>query len=426
MAEKRFRVPKLSARPEPGKGVYRASYRDEDGKIKHKRFTADRAESQRLYLQWATEKYGVQRPEPPSAETATTAPTLDRIVSGYLQHKKGLVKDYDKGVGKGHITPRAHDDIRTQALDILRWCKLRFGADRLAETPLADLMTANQYEAMMAGFSNGGWHPDRKHGLGPSQMNKRRQRFWDMVKWARNEGLHLSLSFGPETARKFGGNDVPRDRKLPTVKELKKLLETADDTMQLWIWLAIGVGFGNQDIAEVCPKHFDQTSYDMSRTKTQNQHPRNGTTPALVWAMLKHYLDANPRQPDELLFATRTGRPVAWIEAKTSKEIEAATARRGKRPLSYKRSDSIQQAFFKLQKKAGVKLRGGFYSLRVLAATAFASQPGVTLAYVKAFLGHGKSEAADRYMQPLTPENRPLVDWVNRVLSSPDITAWRT
>ncbi len=48
----RKRTPKLSDKPEPGSNRYYASYRDENGKSRRKRFTRDRQESERPYDVW--------------------------------------------------------------------------------------------------------------------------------------------------------------------------------------------------------------------------------------------------------------------------------------------------------------------------------------------------------------------------------------
>ncbi|MBP7937540.1 MAG: site-specific integrase [Phycisphaerae bacterium] len=427
MAQTRFRIPKLSEKPEPGKGVFYSTYRAE-GKSLRKRFTRDREESFRMYLCWLADRYGIRSAEtrngrgsgPPQPRT----PTLGEIVHAHAEGLRGLVIKYGIAVHRGTITRRVYEDNCAQAHDILDWCGRRFG-DQLAVRPFAELMNANDYNQMMADFTRGEWQPNRS-ALGPSQLNKRRQRFWNLIKFARQSGMDVRLTFGPDDVRQFGGNDIRRNRELPTVADLVKLLESADDKMRLWMWMALGLGFGNDDLARCCPKNFDLEGYDMSRWKTGNQFARNGTMPRRVHALLQNYLQANPRQPNELLFATRRGRPLVSITEKPPEQIlKQKKSSPDKTPLSYTRSDSIQQAFFKLQKKSGVTIAGGFYTLRVIAATAFAARPGVSLAEVKAFLGHGKSDAADRYMRPLTPQTRPLVEWVNRLLDTDDIEAGR-
>ena len=44
---------------------------------------------------------------------------------------------------------------------------------------------------------------------------------------------------------------------------------------------------------------------------------------------------------------------------------------------------------------------------------------------MRTFLGHGKSNAADEYLKPLVPETKEVVEWVNRMLDSNDMNAWK-
>ena len=80
----------------------------------------------------------------------------------------------------------------------------------------------------------------------------------------------------------------------------------------------------------------------------------------------------------------------------------------------------------KLKERAGLTdWQEGFYLWRHLGATAYASRPGTGIAHLRTFLGHGKSNVADEYMKPLTPEIKDVVRWVNQMLDSDDLNAWR-
>jgi len=40
-------------------------------------------------------------------------------------------------------------------------------------------------------------------------------------------------------------------------------------------------------------------------------------------------------------------------------------------------------------------------------------------------LGHGKSDAADEYLKPRTPRTKQVVAWVNKMLDSRNLDAWK-
>ncbi|MBP7937539.1 MAG: site-specific integrase [Phycisphaerae bacterium] len=313
-------------------------------------------------------------------------------------------------------------DIEAQACDILLWCKMHF-KDRLEVEPFADLMTENHYKVMMADFARGGWDKEkRKKAMGPSQMNKRRQRFWNIIRFARSAEMALLLPFKAEDVQgSCGGNDLGRNRQFPTVEELKTLLRAADPKMKLWMVMAMGLGFTSDDIARACPENLGIDKFDQARWKTRRLFPRGGGMPPLVWTLLQRYLRDNPRERGELLFRTRLGNPIVSIRNKTPDEMKAA-AESGRLVVnSYTRSDSLQQAFYKLQRKTGVTVKGGFSTFRTLAATALASSPGVSGNEVRTFLGQGNTDAVDIYIKKLTPQTHEVVTWVNQVLDSTDV-----
>ncbi len=146
----------------------------------------------------------------------------------------------------------------------------------------------------------------------------------------------------------------------------------------------------------------------------------------MVWAHIEKHLESNRRDGDALLFRTRTGQPLVWVKAKTDDELKNGTTTRGPCDTPYKRSDSVWQAFRKLKIRAGLgEWQEGFYIWRHVGATAYATRDNVGLAALRTFLGHGKSDAADLYLKPLTPQVKEVVEWVNRMLDSDDRNAWK-
>jgi len=414
---KKRRIPKLSVNPEPGTMRYYASYRGTDGKPKRKRFTRDRKESEIAYHRWVIENYDQSSrivANDHDAGKVDFDQSLPVIANAYIQHEKQRVRSDGARRAKGTISLRVFDDNRRQVVNILRWCKDRF-KDRLSRTPLSELMTETDYESMMLHFVK---------RLSDSQINKHRQRFWDIVRFARRDPFRVRLSFGPEDVRSFGGTETRKERRMPTIEMIQKILSAASERERLWIWMGLGLGFGNDDLAHARSIYFDSNSYDMRRGKTGLS--RYGLMRPMVWLHFQEYLKKCPRKENEILFVTSKGNPVVWVRAKTEDEIKNGTSTSGPSQTPFKRCDSLSQAWNKLKERAGLKdWKEGFYLWRHLGATAYASRPGTGIAQLRTFLGHGKSNVADEYMKPLTPEIKDVVRWVNQILDSDDLNAWR-
>jgi len=421
MAEQRQsrkrRIPKLSDKPEPGLGRYYASYRDPAGKPRRKRFSKDRTESELAYHRWVVENYDqaavIIAPDGDLGKGSINQ-SLPAIANAYIQHEKRRVRPEGARRAKGTISLRVFDDNRRQVISILQWCKRRY-ATRLGRTPFDQLVTATDYESMMLSFVT---------RLSDSQVNKHRQRFWEIVRFGRRDPFGIGLPFGSEDVRKFGGTELRKRRSIPTVKMIQEILKTATARERLWIWMGLGLGFGNDDLARARVVHFDADSYDMRRGKTG--FPRYGVMRPFVWLHLREYLKSNPRAAEELLFVTKTGRPLVWVTAKSKDEMVNGTSTRGPAKTPFKRCDSMAQAWRKLKMRAGVEdWREGFYVWRHLGATAYASMSGTGIAQLRTYLGHGKSNAADEYLKPLTPETKQVVEWINQMLDSDDLDAWK-
>ena len=413
---KKRRIPKLSTKPEPGTLRYYASFRGPDGKPKRKRFTKDRNESELAYHRWVIENYDQSAriiAGDHDAGNANFDQCLPVIANAFIQHEEQRVRSDEARRAKGTISLRVFDDNRRQVVDILRWCKDRF-KDRLRRAPFSELMTETDYESMMLHFVK---------RLSDSQINKHRQRFWAIVRFARREPFRIRFSFGPEDVRAFGGTEARKQRQMPTIDMIQQILSAASERERLWIWMGLGLGFGNDDVARARLLHFDSNSYDMRRGKTGL--PRYGLMRPMVWLHMQEYLKQFPRKDDELLFITCNGNPIVWVRAKTEEEMKNGTSTSGPSKTPFKRCDSLSQAWNKLKKQAGLKdWKEGFYLWRHLGATAYGSQPGIGIAQLRTFLGHGKSNVADEYMKPLTPEIKDVVKWVNQMLDSEDMNAW--
>ena len=61
---------------------------------------------------------------------------------------------------------------------------------------------------------------------------------------------------------------------------------------------------------------------------------------------------------------------------------------------------------------------GGFYMLRHLGATEYGSRTSISIGQVKKWLGYSaSSRVADQYMKPVSPEDKPIVEWIRKHLN---------
>jgi integrase len=167
------------------------------------------------------------------------------------------------------------------------------------------------------------------------------------------------------------------------------------------VWMGIGLGSGQPDLASVRVGQIDREGYDLRRGKRAME--RFGKTPPLVWAYVTAYLTEYPRADGDLMFITRKGLPIVHSHA-----------------------DSVQQWWHKARKAIGESSESleGFYVLRHVGATELGSRPGCSISDMRRWLGHAtSSRVADVYMKPVAPEHKPLVSWVRRQPSSTRVGA---
>jgi integrase len=185
-----------------------------------------------------------------------------------------------------------------------------------------------------------------------------------------------------------------KKRQLPTLPQLKLVLKECGLREAALVWMAIGCGFGQRDLAAVRVGQVDKKSYDLRRGKTGIE--RYGETPLMVWNAVQAYLKQSKRSQGDLMFITGKGMP-----------------------LVHDNVDAVHQWWSKLIKRLGdsCKGMGGFYTLRHLGATEFGSREGCSIGAMKRWLGHSAcSDMADIYMKPVSPENRSTVEWIRSAL----------
>ena len=301
--KRRNRIPKLSRKPDAS-GRYCISFRDAHGKPCRVRFQRTRDESERDYRRWIRANYGRDREEAaePPSEKAASEPeigtTLKAIIAAYIAAEHQRVRTDDAERTQGTVGIAEYWDIRHQALKIGLWAKEHFG-NRFETVAFGSLMDIADYDAMMLHFI-------QNLRYAKTRVNKIRRRFWDMVRFAKGRPFRQQLPFLRDEVKKYGGGEKKRERDIPSVEVIRKVLATADTEERAWIWLAVGCAFGQDDLSKCRPLHFDTESYDLRRGKTGVE--RYGTMRPMAWSHLRRFLAANPRKPDDLLFVTRTGK----------------------------------------------------------------------------------------------------------------------
>lgn len=413
--------PKYPALKLDGKsGRYVSHFRNERGYPDHKWFTRDERESRLLWAAWITARYSTDVPVvvpelSPLPNGQPGAHSLISIAVAYTneQHKRRRgPQDRRK---PDTICTRQYHNICSEVDHILNWAKEHFGEAKLRRTPFARLWDIQAYHAMMQGFTQ------QYDSL--SQINKHRIRFWALAEFASLPPYSQVLPFQKKQVRRFGGKEKPKPWTFPPPEDLQALLRLADTRMRCWIWMALGMAFGPGDIAECRSAVFDQQDFNYERHKSPGIH-RYGPMRPMTWAWIQTYLAETPRKPSEMMFVNENGLAFNRDEDKTQQEMEFGTVTHDAKPIPYKHTDGIGRKFRELQAKAGVSLNGGFYLLRHIACTAFAKRDGVTPADLVTFMGHARLEEMKKYLMPLSPQNKPAVLWVNRMLDAADPMAW--
>ena len=233
---RRNRVPKLSQKPDSS-GRYYVAFRGADGKPTRVRFTRSRKDSLPQYRRWLRANYGKDRTETGELITVTTpeeptAATLKAVIAAYIAAEEDRVRPDEAERTQGTVGIDQFWDIRYQALQIGKWAKEHFG-DRFQSVELAKLMDIRDYDAMMLHFI-------RPRKYKKSRVNKIRRRFWDMVRFAKGRPFHQELGFGRDQVKRYGGVEKKREREIPSVEVIRKILAVANTEQRTWIWIAVG------------------------------------------------------------------------------------------------------------------------------------------------------------------------------------------
>jgi len=400
-------------------GQYLVYYRKPNGVPGRKKFTHKKRESEILYHRWLLENYDsavvlANQDSEVAAEKVSRPNTLGVIAKAYAEHTTNRTRKDDDPPRRGLIGQPEAYAIQQQTLNILAWAKEHFGEAKIKAAPFGQLWAVQDYESMMLHFT--------KKYKKNTQINKHRQRFWALASFATRHPFEQELRFRRESTARYGGDASRKDWSFPTPAEFRRILKKASEMERTWIWMALGLGFGQTDISGSKPICFDADSYAWRRGKAGME--RFGEMRPMTWAWIVRWLSANPRRPHELLFVTPSGKPYTRRETKTDVELRFGTDTHGPKRITYKSCDILGHKWVKLVRDSGVEWRGGFYTLRHIACTAFANQPDITLAKLRTFMGHGDTQVVDRYLKHLTPSVKQTVEWVNEMLANSDPMGW--
>lgn len=401
MEHKRLKVPKLAYSTNRNIG-YHVSYRHPVSGMptKHRFGMIPKATASLEFSRWLT-VYLEQRSSQPSVSVDRgqaevehrPAPTrlpqgdsLAAVASGLLTYEKARVRDRSVARAKGTIDPTVYGDREKHLKDFLHHLNLRHGQGVVGVMTLASLSMPDveSYNRKLA-----------DEGYSASQVQKRMQIVKRLIDRAGRPEHGLQVLSWNWDSRDTAYGKPAAERTMPTLPQFKAILKACALRELTMVWMAVGLGFGQRDIAATRVGHIDHEGYDMRRGKTGIE--RYGETPPKVWSLISQYLATASLNDGDLMFRTRLGDPVA--DAK---------------------NDSIQQWWNKLRSALNMDgTLGGFYLLRHLGATEYGSRPGCSIGSMKRWLGHSASSSiADVYMKPVPPENKALIEWVRDQLRS--------
>ena len=402
MARKK-RIPQLKHSVVQNIG-WHVSYRDPaTGMPRRHRFgMVTKAKAEEAYYQWLGEFVKGKPPKrdrrPPrragggetkrAAVAAEIVPgSLLHVASSYLRYEESRAREDGEARRQGSISRTLFKERTQYSKEFLEFLNTRHGDGAVRRMQLADLAMddVEAYNRMLvdAGYS-------------ASLVSKRLQFVHSIIKRAgrpEHGGQVLGWNWDARDVLHGKRTEV---RKLPSLPQLKQVLQKCSVRETAMVWLAIGCGFGQRDLAVIRVGQMNRKHYDLRRGKTGIK--RYGETPPMVWNALTAYLNNTARKDKELLFVTHKGQP-----------------------LVHGNTDSVAQWWKKLRSDLGKggKSLSGFYILRHLGATEFGSRPGCSIGDVKRWLGHSaSSQVADVYMKPVSPEDRAVVEWVRKCLQS--------
>ena len=296
-SRRKKRIPQLkfTANREIG---WHVSFRDpKTGTPRRHRFAAaSRAEAEAAYHEWVAahlrgetpttkpkrsgrkldQQMASPKPKPAGVATDILVGSLLHVTSGFLIYEESRVGTIDGIRRRGTITRKTFESRKQFSQEFLQFLNSRYGQGAVGRMMLADL-TMQDVEAynrllVTADYSS-------------SQVTKRVRLVKAIIDRAgrpEHGGQLLAWNWG---SRDVSHGKPAESRKLPTLTQLKLVLQHCDAQHTAMVWMAIGCGFGQRDLAQARVNQFDKKSYDLRRGKTGIE--RYGETPPMVWRAMQ-------------------------------------------------------------------------------------------------------------------------------------------
>ncbi|TVR99658.1 MAG: hypothetical protein EA423_12325, partial [Phycisphaerales bacterium] len=298
---------------------WHVSYRDPETGVPRKvRFgEKSKAEAERAYHAWVAAYLGGDGRAPPVAAKDTAKPKPSRagsrspssaavqpgsiahVASGLIRYETDRAREDGDGRAAGTIAPRVLSDRKKAVKDFLAFLNERHGVGSVGRMKLADLdiIDVEAFNRQMV-----------ESGASSSTVNRKMQVVKRIIDRAgRPEYGKQVLGWNWDALDRLSGRRASKKR-LPSREQVEKLLAAADVRGRAMIWMGIGLGFGQSDLAAIRVGQIDSKSYDLRRGKTGIE--RYGLTPPAVWDAVTEYMRDSGREKGELMFVTSRGRPL--------------------------------------------------------------------------------------------------------------------
>ena len=241
-----------------------------------------------------------------------------------------------------------------------------------------------------------------KSGKGPNTINNYLSAVKAMYNWATSNEV-IDHAPNLRAIKKISAPKI--ERPVFTPRQIRKLLEHANNRMKAMIWLGLNCGLGCTDCSELRWEHLDlhHRRIDFPRSKTGVR--RN----LVLWDETVEALKALSKT-NERVFNTDDGNAYVRVVRKVYKDGTSKL-------LNY---DSIGRNFSRLLRKTGIKTEKGvgFYTLRRTAAT-MAAKSGDPFA-VQRLLGHADLKMATTYVQDVSEQTDRVINNTRKLIVQDD------
>ncbi len=253
------RVPQLRFSSARGIG-WHVSYRDPRSSTprKHRFGMIPEDEARVAYHRWLADHLSGATPErpgrpianssfkdaSPAAQVAASAVpgSLAKVAPSLLDSMESRVRPEGQPRARGTIDRRVFVDRRKHLRDFLAYVNEVHGAGSVGGLTIADLTMAD-----VEGYNQA----IVKKGYSASQVGKRMQMVKALIdRSGRPEHGQQVLSWNWES-RDTAHGAATDHRTLPTLPQLRKILDACDLREATMVWMAIGLGFGQRDLSAV-------------------------------------------------------------------------------------------------------------------------------------------------------------------------------